>query len=311
MLIIESQVIERTLVFKEVIDLMRDALVAQANGECDTPMPMHLNIQPETAEVHFKSSYRQGGSVFALKMATTFPRNRERGLSSGNGLTLLASAETGAPLAVLADGGRLTDVRTAAVAALVAHQLGRQDRSMGILGTGIQACLQAQMHAEVLPLQEIVIWGRNPQRVAACRSRLAAVLPGLAVTAANQPADVAAKTRLIVTCTASKTPLLIAKDIQPGTHISAVGSDTLGKQELDPAILESASLLLVDSLLQCVRLGELQHATACGEHAVEIGAFCLSPCRIRQTDVTVCDFTGLGVEDLFIAEYCYRKIMRY
>ena len=126
---------------------MRDALIAHSRGECDTPMPMHLDIPPAAGEVHIKSSYRRGGNYFALKIATTFPGNVPRGLASGNGMMLLSSAETGAPVALLADDGHLTDVRTAAVAAMVARELGRRDTAIGILGTGIQARLQARMHA--------------------------------------------------------------------------------------------------------------------------------------------------------------------
>src|SRR5207247_6071672 len=123
---------------------------------------------PEGAEVHMKSSYRRGGKYFALKIAATFPRNIERGLPVGNGMMLLSSAETGEPVAFLADAGHLTDVRTAAVAALTARELGRRDGVIGILGTGIQARLQARMHAEVLSLDRIWIWGRTPERAEEC-----------------------------------------------------------------------------------------------------------------------------------------------
>ena len=110
---------------------MREALIAQSRGECDTPMPMHLAIDDEDAEVHIKSSYRRGGKYFALKLAGTFPHNTARGLSTGNGAMLLGCAVTGAPAALLADGGHLTDVRTAAVAAMTARELGRTDCTIG------------------------------------------------------------------------------------------------------------------------------------------------------------------------------------
>ena len=138
--------IQRSLVYSEIIDCMRDALVAHSRGECETPMPMHLDIAPERAEVHIKSSYRRGGRYFALKIAGTFPGNAARGLSTGSGMMLLSSAETGEPVAFLADSGHLTDVRTAAVAAMVARELGRTDSTLGILGTG-RAGAPAGQHA--------------------------------------------------------------------------------------------------------------------------------------------------------------------
>ena|SRR5271157_158637 len=300
--------IRRLLVYPEVIGIMREALLAHARGECDTPMPMHLNVAPERAEVHMKSSCRRGGEYFALKIASTFPGNAARGLPTGNGLMLLCSAQTGEPAALLADAGRLTDVRTAAVAAMVARELERRDTVVGILGTGIQARLQAQMHAEVLDLKAIWIWGRTPERAAECRRDLDALLPRTEILIADSPAAVARESRLIVTATASRQPLLCAADLLPGTHISAIGADSVGKQELDAGILRQAALLLVDSQRQCEKLGELQHAPSEWRRAVEIGAFCERRPVWDRDGITVCDFTGLGVEDLYIAEYCYRKL---
>jgi ornithine cyclodeaminase len=297
--------IQQTLRYGEIIDRMRDALTAYSRGECDTPMPMHLDLAG-AAEVHMKSSYRRGGSYFALKIAATFPQNAVRGLPVGNGMMLLCSAETGERVAFLADDGHLTDVRTAAVAAMLARELGRKDRVLGILGAGIQARLTARLHAEVLPLDRVVIWGRSEERAAICAREIAGIAPESDVEVAGSPADVAREARLIVTCTAARTPLLQAGEIEPGTHISAVGSDSPGKQELDPAILRGASLLLADSRRQCERLGELQHATEQVARAVEIGEFC----ERRESypgGITVCDFTGLGVEDLYIAEYVYER----
>jgi ornithine cyclodeaminase len=305
--ILELPAIRRTLVGSEIVDLMREALIAQSRGECRTPMPMHLDIAAEEAEVHMKSSYRRGGRYFALKVASSFPHNVQRCLSTGNGMMLLASAETGVPVALLADEGHLTDVRTAAVAAMVAREIGRQDRVLGIVGTGIQARLQAQMHAAILPLEKIWIWGRNPDRAAECQRDIQALLPDMEVGLATSAAGIAEHCRLIVTCTASRVPLLFHIEIRPGTHISAVGSDGPGKQELDPAILRSAALLLADSRQQCMKLGELQHAPEEFDHAIEIGEFCLAPRAIDPGAITICDFTGLGVEDLYIAEYCYER----
>jgi ornithine cyclodeaminase len=88
-----------------------------------------------------------------------------------------------------------------------------------------------------------------------------------------------------------------------------VGSDSPGKQELDPDILRRASQLLADSRRQCEKLGELQHAPDQWGRVVEIGEFCLAPTLDDPAGITVCDFTGLGVEDLYIAEYCYERAL--
>jgi ornithine cyclodeaminase len=308
MRIIDLETIRQVFEPAEAIDAMRDALVAQARGECDTPMPMHLGITPFEAEVHIKSSYRKGGKYFAVKIASGFPLNLAQGMSVGNGMMVLLSAETGEPVAVLADQGFLTDARTAAVSALVARELGRHDHTLGILGSGTQARLQAQMHAEVLDLERIWVWGRSPERVESYRRDMSELLPEVEVLVADNPATVAENTRLIATVTAAREPLLLAGDVQPGTHISAVGSDSPGKQELDPEILRRALLLLVDSVAQCEHLGELQHAPELKDRAVEAGVICDAPITFDSQGLSVCDFTGLGVEDLFIAKYCYEKL---
>ena len=310
MRIVDLVAIRKALVYSDIINRMRDALLAQSRGECDTPMPMHLDIAPEQGEVHIKSSYRRGGKYFALKIASTFPGNVARGLPTGSGMMLLCSAETGEPIALLADAGHLTYVRTAAVSAMVARELNRRDTAIAILGTGVQARLQAQMHAEVLDLKRVWIWGRTPDRAIDCRRDLEAVLPGVEIGIAESPTAVARECRLIVTATAARQALLTADDLQPGTHLSAVGSDSAGKQELDPEILRRASPLLVDSRRQCEKLGELQHALGESERAVEIGAFCRSPYLPDRSAITVCDCTGLGVEDLYIAECCYERIAK-
>jgi len=280
-----------------VIDRMRDALLAQSRGECETPMPMHLHPGKGSnqGEVHVKSSYRHGGKYFVLKVATTF-----RGAS--NGMMMLASAETGEPVVYLADSGHLTDVRTAAVSAMVARALGRQDRAIGILGTGIQARLTARFHAHALPLERVYIWGRNRERALHCAEDVRQYVPEAEVF--STPSAVAEASRLIVTCTASRSPLLSASDVRAGTHITAVGADSEGKQELDPEILSRSGLLLVDSAAQCEKLGELQHARDQIARAVEIGTFLERP---KPADNSVADLTGLGVEDLFIAESIYEN----
>lgn len=282
----------------DAIPLMRDALLAHHRGECQTPLPMHLD--PAGGEVHIKASYRKGGAHFALKAAGSFA-------AGPNGCMLVFDARTGGLAALLADQGYLTDLRTAAVAAMLTRELGRTDRVLGILGTGVQARLSVRLHAAVLQLDQVLVWGRNPDKTEALRHELHATLPGILVSRCETPGEVAAAARLLVTCTASRIPLLHRNDLQPGTHVHAIGADSPGKQELDPAILRAAACILVDSRAQGERLGELQHAPELA--AVEMGAFLEAPEVFADTAITVADFTGLGVEDLVIAEYALERLV--
>src|ERR1700760_4291891 len=109
MQVIPLEEIRRALDYAGAIACMREAIAAYRAGECEMPMPMHLAIAPERGEVHIKSSYRRGGKYFAVKLAGSFPENASRGISTSTGMMLLSSAETGAPVALLADDGFLTD----------------------------------------------------------------------------------------------------------------------------------------------------------------------------------------------------------
>jgi len=307
MIVIERERILESVVFSEVIDAMRDALIAQARGECDTPMPMHIGVPPEDAEVHIKASYRHGGKYFGMKVASTFPNNLERGITVGPGAMMLFSAETGEPAALLCDNGYLTDVRTAAVGAMVAREVGRTDKIVGVIGTGIQGRYQVRMLAEVTTLERAFVYDVDPKRVELYLKDMSESLPDLEVVVCESPVEVARSAKLVVTVTPARAPHFKLSDVAPGTHINAVGADSVGKNEHDPEVLRAASLLLVDSLAQSRRLGELQHAPDVSEKAIEIGTFCEHPVEFYRNGITFCDMTGLGVEDLAIAQYCCEK----
>src|SRR5207342_3068015 len=103
---------------------------------------------------------------------------------------------------------------------------------------------------------------------------------------------------VVITCTAARAALVERAWLASGAHITALGADGAGKHELDPAILEDADLLVVDSRDQCARLGELQHAPSEAHRAIELGAICAgeTPGRTSDDQLTVCDLTGLGVQ---------------
>ena len=102
----------------------------------------------------------------------------------------------------------------------------------------------------------------------------------------------------------SETPLLYAKDIRPGTHITAMGSDTDGKQELDPKILEMANIVACDSISQCVDHGEVYHAIQAGlikeSNLLEVGQIITQPIERSEDSITVADLTGIATQDIKI-----------
>jgi ornithine cyclodeaminase len=130
---------------------------------------------------------------------------------------------------------------------------------------------------------------------------------GFAVDTTRDVRDVMATCDLIVTCTASRAPLLLRDQLRPGIHITAVGADSPGKQELDPLILRRAEVVVADSLSQCVERGEMAHAlrSRCvrPDDVVELGALIagMAPGRVSDEDISVADLTGVAVQDIEIA----------
>ena len=298
--------IEQRLKGIDLVRLMEQAFAAFSRGEAVVPPPGELLFEDPPGEVHIKYGYLKGGDTYVVKIASGFWNNPAHGLSSSDGLLLVFKKDTGELAAVLNDRGRLTDLRTAAAGAVAAKYLAsEQIEAVGVLGTGIQAELQVQLLQAVRPCRNIVFWGRNPERGDGYAQRMRD--KGFLVEAARSPAEVASRCRLIVTATASQEALLRWPDIQPGTHITAIGADSADKQELDPAIIRRADLVVTDSRAQGRSRGELWHACRDEDVAmtriVEIGEIVSGAVKGRTVagQVTVSTFSGLAVQDIAIA----------
>jgi ornithine cyclodeaminase len=310
--ILDIQQIEQRLQGLDLVGLMEDAFAAFSRREAVVPVPGELLFQDPPGEVHIKSGYFTKGDTYVIKIASGFWNNPAKGLSSSDGLLLVFKKDTGELAAVLNDRGRLTDLRTAAAGAVAAKHLAPAEvDTIGVIGTGIQADLQVQLLQEVRPCRNIVVWGRNEDHVAAYARRMEA--KGFRVQVAGEPSEVAARSRLIITATASSTPLLQWPDIQPGTHITAIGADSADKQELHEEIVHNAGLVVTDSRSQALSRGELGHAFANDASAIdqvaEIGEIVSGSARARIAahEVTVATFSGLAVQDIAIASAVLRQ----
>ena len=276
------------------IDAVEGAFVAYSSGEAELPSVIHLDVPEARGEIHVKAGHIHGAPAYAVKVASGFYAADPPAI---DGLLIVFDAETGAPVAFLLDGGYVTDTRTGAAGGVAARWLAPEHATVvGVVGTGIQARRQVEALRCVRDVTEVRVWGRDADRASAAASDVGGVIAP-SVLEAVDAADV------VITCTASTEPVVRAEWIAPGTHITAVGSDGAGKQELDPELLRRADVLVVDSLDQCRRLGELQHALDVADRAVELGSVCAgtSPGRTSSTQLTVCDLTGVGVQDVAAA----------
>jgi ornithine cyclodeaminase len=290
----------------DVVGLMEQAFAAFSKGEAVMPMPGELLIEDPPGEVHLKYGYFKSGDTYVIKIASGFWNNPAKGLSSSDGLLLVFRKETGELAAVLNDRGRLTDLRTAAAGAVAAKHLASTDvDTIGVIGNGIQAELQVLALQAVRPCKNIVVWGRNPERTSAYAKRMEE--KGLTVEIAPSASDVAARSRLIITATASPSPLLQWSDIRPGTHITAIGADSADKQELAEAIIRNADVVVTDSRSQAITRGELLRAygedSAGLSRVAEIGEIVSGTAKGRMSEiqVTVATLSGLAVQDIAMA----------
>jgi len=295
------------------LPLIEAGFVAYSRGQVVVPPVGELLFDDPPGDVHIKYGYIKGGALYVIKIASGFPDNSKRGLPGGDGLMLVFDQSTGVLRAVLLDEGYLTNLRTAVAGAIVAKYLAPRDVTVaGIVGAGIQGRMQLEWLRRVRRFDEAIVWGIDDGELEAYRRDMEG--PGLRIRTTRRAEEVAAVSNLIVTCTPSTKPLLKAEWIRPGTHITAMGSDTATKQELDPLILAKADRVVVDSLSQSELRGEAFRAVQAGairrQRLVELGRVIAEPGlqRASGSEMTVADLTGVAVQDIQIAAAVWERV---
>lgn len=300
----------------EAVACVRSAFKTLAGGSVVMPPILRLDIADANGEVDVKTAYVPGLSRFAIKISPGFFNNPAIGLPSTNGMMAVLSTRTGLLEALLLDNGYLTDVRTAAAGAVAADHLARKDaRTVAIIGAGMQARMQLEALALVRGIDEVRVWARDDQKAQAFAQRVAADR-GLEAKAFPIVRDAMRGADIVITTTPAATPLIEAGWLEPGQHITAMGSDAEHKNEIAPQALLRADLYVADSLSQTRRLGELHHAIAAGlivpdAPLAELGAIIAGAHRGREdaAEITIADLTGTGVQDTAIADLaCARAL---
>lgn len=283
-----------------------------SEGRTVVPPVGYLGFDPPAeGDVHIKYGYVRGDDFYVVKIASGFAGNAARGLPVTNGLMLLFRQATGELAAILLDEGYLTEVRTAMAGSIAAKYLAPSTVTrIGIVGTGGQARFQLRMLPLATPCRSVIVWGRSDEKLAAFARDMAG--EGFEIETAREMGDLTASCNLIVTTTSAREPLIGVSDVRPGTHITAMGADAPGKQELDPRLVARADLVVADSLSQCIDHGELSHAVQAGlldpKRVKELGQLIAAGRRARtgEEQITIADLTGVAVQDLQIATHVYR-----
>jgi ornithine cyclodeaminase len=304
--ILDEQAIRQAMEPRRAVEVMRQAFAADGQGRTHVPAVINLEIPSARGEFHVKTAYIAGVPHVAVKIASGFYDNPARGLPSGSGLIALFDAATGLPAALLLDNGFLTDIRTGAAGALAADLLARRHiDTVGVLGSGVQARHQVRCLATVREFTTVIAWSPTGDRLQAYCEELRA--EGFEARPADDPETVCRAADVLITATPSRRPLVKAAWLHEGQHVTALGSDSPGKQELEPECLDRADLVVVDRFVQCAAFGELRGALEAGlltrgdVHA-ELGAIAagLKPGRTRDAQITIADLTGVGFQDTAI-----------
>jgi len=294
-----------------IIQSIAEGFVAYSRGQVVVPPVGELVFDEGKGDAHIKYGYIKNDDYFVIKVAAGFYDNPKIGLPTTFGLMLLFSQKTGELISVLLDEGYLTQVRTAAAGAVVGkHFAPRKIRRVGIFGAGVQGRMQLEYLRYVRAFEDVIVWGINQEELDRYKADMEP--KGFRVKTTRDPEEIASTANVIVTATPSQTPLLRADQVRPGTHITAMGSDTAEKQELDSAILKKADRVVVDSISQSLLRGEVFKALTAGaikrENLVELGTALSDPKLLRQSDdeITVVDLTGVAVQDIQITKAVWK-----
>lgn len=309
-LLINGSEIRSLLTIEECIAGVEEAFRLRALGKAEAPHVLGVHL-PEGG-FHIKSgTLRLGRHYFVSKTNANFPNNRTRhSLPTIQGVTIVSDADDGRLLALM-DSIAITVIRTGAATAVAAKYLSQpESRTLTICGCGMQGRISVHALRAVRDIHKVFLF--DIDRRAA--DRLAAELrdKSIDVEIATDLKHALAETDICVTCTTSKAYFIKSEDVKPGMFIAAVGADNEDKQELEPQLL-AESIVVVDSLEQASKIGELHHALALSlvdkESVVELGDVIsgLKPFKNPDHKVTIFDSTGTALQDVAAAAIVYEK----
>lgn len=308
MKIISKTDIQAALDIDKAIAEIEEGFVAYSEGRVNVPPVTYLPFQNPAGDCHIKCGHIEGDDVFVIKVSTGFYGNIDKGLPSSNGYMTILSAQTGQPLILLNDEGFLTDIRTAISGFIAAKYLAPSTVTcIGIVGTGIQARLQLSLLKKLYPQSTAIVWGRTPEKLSGYISDMAQ--DGHEVIISDTLQALCEKSDLIVTTTPSPKALIQSDWIQAGQHITAVGADAAGKQEIEAALFGRTHIIVADSRDQCIDHGDISYAVHDSiiqqGQIIEIGEIIKNPEKRRLNDkqITIADLTGVAVQDIQIAKH--------
>ena len=301
MLIVPEALIAELVSPEDSFAAVEATFAAMSNGDAYN-FPVVREALGEGRQYGFKSGLDRAAGQLGVKAGGYFPGNAAKGMINHQSSVFLFDPETGRPQAMVG-GNLLTALRTAAASAISIDRLARADaRTLGIVGAGHQAGFQLRAAARVRAFDRVIAWNLHPEML----PNLGAVAAELGLAFEAVPLARMVEADVIITITSSPAASLMAAHVAPGTHLACMGTDTKGKQEVEPALVAAASVF-TDEVAQSVTIGEAQHAVAAGlldaTAITPIGDVLTGrhPGRRAADEITLFDGTGVGLQDLAVA----------
>jgi len=292
---------------------IEEGFIAYSEGKTEIPPVGELLFKRPPGDVHIKYGYIMDDDYYVIKIASGFIESSQSSRYTSDGLLLLFKKGTGELVCALMDECHLTNVRTAAAGAVAAKYLAPKEVDcVGIMGAGVQGRMQLEYLDGIIDCREVMVWGVDQKELDEYVEYMEPL--GYNIQTTLKTEAIITNCNLIITATPSKNPLLSVDLLRKGTHITAMGSDTPEKQELDPRILQKADIVVADSISQCILRGEIHQALKADilekERVVELGNVITTPELQRTSDaqITVADLTGVAVQDIQIAKAVYHAL---
>ncbi len=303
MIIVPEKEIAGLMTRADAFDAIEQVFASMAKGTAYNFPVIREAIGHAEALYGFKSGFDRAALNLGLKSGGYWPGNDAKGLTNHQSTVFLFDADTGQARAVVG-GNLLTALRTAAASAVSIKHLARPDaKVLGMIGAGHQSAFQMRAAVEQRGFEKIIGWNLHPEMLSRLADTAAEVgLPFEAVELDR----LGAEADVIITITSSFAPTLMEAHVTAGTHIACMGTDTVGKQEVEAALVARAKVF-TDEVAQSVTLGEAQHAIADGlmtDSAIaQLGAVINGdhPGRTSDQEITLFDGTGVGLQDLAVA----------
>ena len=298
--ILSATDVRAALPMSRAIDAMRQAYSQLSAGKVTAPPRQHLSTDKGVTLI--MPAYLSERSEFGIKVVSVYDGNPSLNLPRITATVLVLDPETGSPKAFM-DGASLTAIRTGAGGGVAADLLARKDaKTVGLFGAGVQARAQLQAVMAVRDITHVNLISRTEVSAQQLAYEISQWTDASEVNLVRTPQEVVADADIIICATTSATPLFDGNDLQPGTHITAVGTFVPEKREVDTITVRRANRIVVDSQEACLEeAGDLIIPNA--QINAEIGEIVNGDKQGRQSDdeITLFKSVGVAVQDAVAA----------